>query len=126
MIVILLQHSRQPTNSRLEGVELVDIKIGDSNTIANKGVVARVQYVGKLASTKAVFDKSPQNQPFNFRIGHDSSVIRGWHIGIIGMRVGGTRQVTVPPEKAYGRRGVPPEIPPNETLIFKVKLIDVV
>jgi FKBP-type peptidyl-prolyl cis-trans isomerase len=105
---------------------MVDIAVGDSESVAVDGCVVQVHYVGKLASTKATFDKSPKNQPFEFRLGHDSGVIRGWHVGIVGMRIGGTRQVTIPPEKAYGRRGMPPEIPSNETLIFKVKLVDVI
>jgi FKBP-type peptidyl-prolyl cis-trans isomerase len=52
-------------------------------------------------------------------------VIAGWDIGIVGMRMAGSRTLTVPPEKAYGRRGVPPEIPPFATLVFEIHVVEI-
>jgi FKBP-type peptidyl-prolyl cis-trans isomerase len=71
------------------------------------------------------FDSSVgSGKPFKFRIG-DGQVIKGWEQGIVGMKVGGKRQLRIPPELAYGDRGYPGVIPSNATLIFDVELMDV-
>ena len=108
----------------MEGVQLIDMIIGDG-AAAYAGVTVTVQYWGKLQTTKQTFDKSRKESPFIFRLGMDRGVIRGWHVGILGMRVGGTRKLIIPPDKAYGLHGVPPDIPPNETLIFKITLLEI-
>ena len=107
-------------------MELVDTLIGPGELPCQTGMTVVVQYVGRLAESKEVFDKSPKDRPFHFKLGQDSGVIRGWHVGIAGMRVGGTRKFAIPPEKAYGKRGMCPIIPPNATLIFNVRLIDII
>ncbi|RKO91036.1 hypothetical protein BDK51DRAFT_21698, partial [Blyttiomyces helicus] len=80
-----------------------------------------VRYIGKLTNGK-VFDSNTKGQPFKFILGK-GEVIRGWDQGIVGMAVGGTRKLTIPAALAYGSRGAPPDIPPNATLNFEVKLL---
>ncbi len=70
------------------------------------------------------FETSVGRQPFAFTLGA-GQVIRGWDQGVVGMKVGGLRRLTLPPELAYGTGGSPPVIPPNATLVFEVELLDV-
>ncbi len=93
-----------------------------TGSIAESGDTLSVHYVGTLTDGK-VFDSSvDRNVPFSFTLGV-GQVIRGWDEGLIGMRVGGKRLLTVPPEYGYGDQGVG-AIPPNSTLIFAVELLD--
>jgi FKBP-type peptidyl-prolyl cis-trans isomerase len=92
---------------------------------AKTGSRVTVHYDGTLTSG-APFDSSRgKNQPLSFRIGVDHDLIRGWHIGISGMRVGEIRRLTIPPELAYKERGYPGRIPPNATLMFEIELLAV-
>eukprot|EP00602_Paraphysomonas_sp_CaronLab_P006614 CAMPEP_0185035424 /NCGR_PEP_ID=MMETSP1103-20130426/26762_1 /TAXON_ID=36769 /ORGANISM="Paraphysomonas bandaiensis, Strain Caron Lab Isolate" /LENGTH=271 /DNA_ID=CAMNT_0027572489 /DNA_START=18 /DNA_END=830 /DNA_ORIENTATION=- len=93
----------------VDGVNIIDVAVG-SGKEASYGNRVKVHYVGKLKTTSKVFDAS--KKPFAFRLGR-GEVIRGWDIGVKGMRVGGHRVLTIPPEKAYGPRGAPPTIPGN-------------
>ena len=86
---------------------------------AGKQVV--MKYVGKLAANGRVFD---QSKSFKFRLGV-GEVIKGWDRGIVGMRVGDRRRLTIPPQMAYGPKGVKGSIPPNATLVFEVELVSV-
>lgn len=106
----------------IEGVEIVDVEVGAGEE-ATSGSRVRVHYVGKLKSNNKVFDASTK-KPFPFRLGR-GEVIRGWDVGVVGMRVGGRRTLTIPPEKAYGRHGAPPTIPGNATLVFDVRLLGI-
>ena len=103
----------------IQGVLIEDLKIG-TGRIAESGHKCTMGYVGRLKSNGKMFDASG-NRPFTFRLGR-SEVIRGWDIGVQGMREGGKRRLTCPPEKAYGRAGAPPTIPGNATLVFEVTL----
>ena len=92
---------------------------------AKAGDSVTVQYVGVSYSTGEQFDASWDNgQPFPFNLGA-GEVIPGWDEGIPGMKVGGRRQLIIPPVKAYGPQGSPPAIGPNETLIFVVDVVDI-
>jgi peptidylprolyl isomerase len=98
-----------------------DIVKGTGAT-ANPGDTVTVQYVGVRFRDGQQFDASwDRGQPFVFPLGA-GQVIPGWDQGVVGMKVGGRRQLTIPPDLAYGAQGSPPDIAPNETLIFVVDL----
>jgi FKBP-type peptidyl-prolyl cis-trans isomerase FkpA len=107
-----------------------DEQVGDG-TEAVAGKQVTVHYSGWLydaakPDTKGKpFDSSrTRNEPFSFRLG-GGQVIQGWDEGVAGMKVGGRRRLTIPPEKGYGARGAGGVIPPNATLVFDVELLDV-
>jgi peptidylprolyl isomerase len=90
---------------------------------ARPGDTLTVQYAGVTFSTGEQFDASwDRGQPFTFRLGR-GRVIEGWDRGLVGMRKGGRRMLTIPPEQGYGANGSPPVIGPNETLVFVVDLV---
>jgi peptidylprolyl isomerase len=90
---------------------------------AKKGDEVTVQYVGVGYESGEEFDASwDRGEPFAFQLGA-GQVIKGWDEGVEGMRVGGRRQLTIPPDLAYGEAGSPPAIGPEETLIFVVDLV---
>lgn len=92
---------------------------------AEAGDRVTVQYVGVSFSTGEEFDASwNSGRPFSFRLGA-GDVIPGWDKGIVGMKQGGRRKLTIPPELAYGAEGAPPDIAPNETLVFVVDLVKI-
>ena len=108
------------------GLQVKDLKEGDGAT-AKAGDTISVQYVGVSYSTGRQFDASwdrPGQEPFTFTLG-GGDVIPGWDQGVAGMKVGGRRQLIIPPDLGYGEAGAPPDIAPNETLIFVVDLVDV-
>ena len=90
---------------------------------AVRGKSVQVHYTGWLLDGTR-FDSSVGGAPFSFRLGA-GEVIAGWDRGVAGMKVGGKRKLTLPPDLAYGPRGAPPEIPPNATLVFDVELLAV-
>jgi peptidylprolyl isomerase len=98
-----------------------DIVKGTGAT-AEAGDTVTVQYVGVRFRDGQQFDASwDRGQPLVFPLG-TGQVIPGWDQGLVGMKVGGRRQLTIPPDLAYGAQGSPPDIAPNETLIFVVDL----
>ena len=112
-----------PDGAPPEQLEVNDIVEGDGAE-ASAGDTVSVQYVGVNYSNGEQFDASwDSGQPFEFELG-SGSVIPGWDQGIEGMKVGGRRELIIPPDLGYGAQGRPPEIPPNETLIFVVDLLD--
>jgi len=104
------------------GLEFWDIKLGTGPT-AQKGQTVRVNYTGWLTTGKK-FDSSVGAPPFEFTLGA-GEVIKGWDEGVDGMKVGGKRQLKIPPDLAYGDRGAAGVIPPGATLIFDVELLGV-
>jgi peptidylprolyl isomerase len=102
----------------------LEIVEGDG-PVAKSGDKVSVQYVGVGYDTEKEFDSSwSRNEPFSFTLG-GGEVIKGWDQGVEGMKVGGRRELLLPPELAYGAAGSPPSIGPNETLIFVIDLLEV-
>jgi peptidylprolyl isomerase len=94
------------------------------NPGALAGDIVWVHYTGKLTSGK-VFDSSVgKGKPFKFTLGQ-GEVIKGWDEGIVGMKIGEKRQLTIPPELGYGDRGAGADIPPGATLMFDVEMIGI-
>ena len=113
------RQAKEPEYRRVQnGLEVLDIRIG-KGAVASNGCTAKVLYVGKLINGRR-FDEGE----IPFRLGK-GEVIRGWDLGVSGMKVGGQRKLRIAPNLAYGKRGAPPTIPPNATLLFDVELRDV-
>ncbi|NKZ01993.1 FKBP-type peptidyl-prolyl cis-trans isomerase [Nocardiopsis alborubida] len=105
-------------------LEVTDIQVGEGAQ-AGHGSTVEVHYVGVAFSSGEEFDASwNRGTPLSFRLGA-RQVIAGWDQGVLGMRVGGRRKLVIPPHLAYGERGAPGAIAPNETLIFVCDLVGV-
>jgi peptidylprolyl isomerase len=114
-------HIPKPTGSPPRRLVKEDIVKG-KGAPSKPGDLLTVQYVGVAFSTGEEFDASwDRGQPFQFVVGN-GDVIPGWDRGLVGMRAGGRRMLTIPPELAYGTSGSPPAIGPNETLVFVIDL----
>jgi len=103
------------------GVEDVTVGTG-AEAVSGKRVT--VHYVGTLTSGSKFDSSRDRGQGFTFKLGV-GQVISGWDQGVAGMKVGGVRKLTIPPELGYGARGFPPVIPANSTLLFEVELLAV-
>ena len=114
----------RPTGSPPRRLEKDDIVRGKGRT-AKAGDNVRIHYVGVTFSTGEEFDASwDTGKPYRLELGR-GDVIAGWDKGILGMRKGGRRQLTIPPELAYGAAGHPPDIAPHETLVLVVDLLEI-
>jgi FKBP-type peptidyl-prolyl cis-trans isomerase len=105
------------------GLEYWDIKEGTGD-VAKTGQTVTVHYTGWLLSGKKFDSSVDAGRPFSFKLGA-GQVIKGWEQGVAGMKVGGKRQLRIPPDLAYGEGGYPGVIPGNATLIFDVELLGV-
>ena len=105
------------------GLQYCDIKVVTGATAA-AGQQVTVHYTGWLTNGKKFDSSVDSGRPFPFTIGA-GQVIKGWDEGVAGMKIGGKRQLKIPPQLAYGERGYPGAIPPNATLIFDVELLSV-
>jgi len=111
-----------PTKT-VSGLEYWDIRVG-TGAVAQIGKHVKVDYTGWLTNGKKFDSSVGTGHPFDFMLGA-SQVIKGWDEGVAGMKVGGKRQLRIPPDLAYGKGGYSTVIPPNATLIFDVRLVDV-
>lgn len=100
-----------------------DLKVGDGAE-AQSGKTVTVHYVGTLTNGNKFDSSRDRGEGFVFPLGK-GRVIKGWDQGVAGMKVGGMRKLTIPPDLAYGDRGFPPVIPPGSTLVFEVELLAV-
>jgi FKBP-type peptidyl-prolyl cis-trans isomerase FkpA len=100
-----------------------DIKVGDgAEAVSGKKVT--VHYVGTLTNGNKFDSSRDRGKGFSFELGR-GQVIKGWDQGVAGMKIGGVRKLTIPPEMAYGEKGFSNLIPPNSTLVFEVELLGV-
>jgi FK506-binding nuclear protein len=105
------------------GLQAQELKIG-GGAEARPGKKVQVYYEGRLKTNNKTFDASKSGPGFKFTLGK-GEVIKGWDLGVSGMKVGGKRRLVIPPALAYGQRGSPPAIPQNATLVFDVELKNV-
>jgi peptidylprolyl isomerase len=123
-----LKPATAPTTEKKEmtttdsGLQYTDLVEGNGAS-PEKGKTVTVHYTGTLQDGTKFDSSRDRNDPFKFKIGV-GQVIKGWDEGVATMKVGGRRQLVVPPELGYGSRGIGP-IPPNSTLIFDVELLGV-
>ncbi|HEX9181241.1 MAG TPA: FKBP-type peptidyl-prolyl cis-trans isomerase [Burkholderiales bacterium] len=103
------------------GLMIEDLTEG-SGAVAAAGQNATVHYTGWLTNGRKFDSSKDRNQPFAFPLG-GGRVIAGWDEGVQGMRVGGVRKLTIPPDLGYGAYGAGGVIPPNATLVFEVELL---
>ncbi len=124
-LVTLIHGPEQPKEQpRVEDLEIEDIVVGDGNE-AKKGDTVEVHYVGTLRKNGKQFDSSEGKPPFRFTIG-TGGVIKGWDLGVVGMKEGGRRKLVIPARLAYGSQSPSPDIPPNSDLVFEVQLIRII
>jgi peptidylprolyl isomerase len=104
------------------GLQYLDLVVG-TGPRPKEGHTVVVNYTGTFSDGK-VFDTTEGKHPFEFKLGR-GEVIKGWDEGVASMRVGGKRKLVIPPDLAYGSRGIPGVIPPNSTLTFVVELLNI-
>lgn len=104
-------------------LKIEDLQVGAGDEAAT-GRTVDVHYTGWLTDGTKFDSSLDRGRPFSFPLGA-GRVIQGWDRGVVGMRVGGKRKLTVPPELGYGAKGFPGAIPPNATLVFEVELLTV-
>ena len=112
----------QPTTTP-SGLQYWDIVVGTGGT-AGAGTAVKVHYTGFLTTGEKFDSSRDRGEPFSFSLGA-GQVIKGWDEGVAGMKVGGQRQLRIPPGLGYGASGAGGVIPPNATLIFDVELLEV-
>ena len=103
------------------GLQYIDEVLGSGAT-AVSGQTVSVHYTGWLTDGTKFDSSKDRGRPFEFKLGA-GQVIRGWDEGVAGMKIGGKRRLTIPPDLGYGPRGAAGVIPPNATLVFEVELL---
>ncbi|MCW9057296.1 MAG: FKBP-type peptidyl-prolyl cis-trans isomerase [Gammaproteobacteria bacterium] len=106
------------------GLQYEDLSVGDGSQATGRGQTVTVHYTGWLEDGSKFDSSRDRDDPFSFPL-DCRYVIPGWDEGVKGMKVGGTRKLTIPPELGYGAAGAGGVIPPNATLIFEVELLEI-
>lgn len=119
----LADEAEQAQLKIMENFKIKDVIVGNG-VEARNGDAVTVNYTGTLDDGKKFDSSYDRNEPFPFKLGA-GDVIKGWDLGVAGMKVGGKRELTIPPELGYGPAGYPPIIPQNATLHFTVELLSV-
>ena len=104
-------------------ISIQDLVVGEGQQATGPGQFVTVHYTGWLENGSE-FDSSRRREPFGFPLGV-GYVIPGWDQGLIGMRIGGKRRLTIPPELGYGASGMGRWIPPNAVLVFEIELLEI-
>lgn len=113
-----------PEQQTASGLRYEDLTIGNGKKASGRGETVFVHYTGWLEDGTRFDSSHDRGEPLEFSLGA-GLVIAGWDEGMVGMRAGGRRKLTVPPELGYGARGAGNVIPPNARLIFEIELLDV-
>jgi FKBP-type peptidyl-prolyl cis-trans isomerase len=117
------QPAPAPSAAAQGALGIVDVTVG-TGPAAKAGDKIKVHYTGTLTNGTEFDSSRKRNQPFEFQLGK-GAVIKGWDDGVVGMKVGGKRKLTIPPSLGYGARGAGGTIPPNATLLFDVELVEI-
>lgn len=117
------QSGNNSNNFQVQGMQATILQEG-SGSGAKNGDMVTVHYTGTLANGTKFDSSLDRNKPFTFKLG-EGRVIKGWDLGVVGMKVGEKRKLTIPAELAYGATGFPPIIPTNAVLNFEVELLKI-
>lgn len=115
-------HSEKEKN--MSELEIEDIKVGEGEEVTGPGQTLIVHYTGWLENGSKFDSSIDRNESFQFPLGV-SYVIKGWDQGVVGMKVGGKRKLTIPPHLGYGEKGAGGLIPGNATLLFEIELLEI-
>lgn len=105
------------------GVRYVDLQLGQGDE-AQLGKIVEVHYTGWLQDGTRFDSSRDRAHPFTFRLG-SGDAIKGWDEGLLGMKVGGRRKLTIPPELGFGKQGIGSVVPPNAVLYYEFELLGV-
>lgn len=105
-------------------IEIEELAPGEGDSTVKDGDTVAMHYRGTFPDGKEFDSSYKRNAPFSFRVGA-GQVIQGFDMGVLGMKPGGKRRITIPPDLGYGPRGAGGVIPPNATLVFEIEIVSI-